>query len=350
MKCSCGFDNGQDARFCGKCGLPLGPGDNTPNSTAPPTPLAAVAVHRADWGSASKANIKSALVIVTLLVLWGVYYFLLRHDPVRDGERAAAESCRCASDDNARRAEVTKKYLLSFDGKRFKRREAARDALAAMLTPANVEAEQCRVRAQATLEKLKERYLANREEVGKFQYALDARRNGCVDANVAVLQELNRQLFAKYETIPDLEAEVNAVLANQYGAKYRVVADKDRGWDKYEFEHFVLPNRKTFEYYPYIVKGDFDGDKVADLAAEVVNTENNYHRLAFVWGGDKRLTFYDGQLCSAISFLPANEWKSHWEAVAVHLEADAILVECYEKSAWILYWDGRAFQQYWMSD
>jgi hypothetical protein len=218
-----------------------------------------------------------------------------------------------------------------------------------MLVPANAEADRCRARAQATVEKLRERYVPNMDDAGKFQYALDARRNSCTDANVAGLQELNRQLFAKYEAIPDLEAEVNAALAAQFGAKYRVVTDKDRGWDAYSFEHFVLPNRKTFEYYPYIVKGDFDGDRVADLAAEVINTENNYHRLAFVWG-DGRLTFYDGQLCSAISFLPANEWKSHWEATAVHLAADAIMVECFEKSAWILYWDGHAFQQYWMSD
>ena len=148
----------------------------------------------------------------------------------------------------------------------------------------------------------------------------------------------------------DLDVPMNAALVSQYGDKYRVATDKDLTWTKYDLDTFIMPNRKTFKHYPYIVIGDFDGDKVSDLAALVRNSENNYLRLAVLWGGKDKLTFYDGQLCWAISFVPANEWKSRWERASVTLPADAILVECYEKSSWLLYWNGRSFQQYWMTD
>lgn len=155
---------------------------------------------------------------------------------------------------------------------------------------------------------------------------------------------------ASFDSRANLESVMNAALSSEFGHKYRVVTDNDSGLSEYDFDNFVAPARKKFPYYPYIVIGDFDGDKVSDLAAEVRNTENGYERLAVLWGSSSKLTFYDGQLCSAISFLPANEWRSHWEEAAITLPADAIQVTCFEKSAWLLYWDGRAFQQYWLSD
>lgn len=148
----------------------------------------------------------------------------------------------------------------------------------------------------------------------------------------------------------DLESHINDLLENKYNSKYRVVTDNDKNWDKYSFDNFVLPERKKFKYYPYIVKGDFNGDGVSDLAAEIINTENKNTQLAIIWSGNNDLKVYKGQLCSALSFIPASEWKSHWEQGSVYLNADAILVTCYEQSAWILYWDGNSFQQFWMSD
>lgn len=148
----------------------------------------------------------------------------------------------------------------------------------------------------------------------------------------------------------NLEGVMNAALSSEYGDKYRVITDADSSWNQYEVENFITPRRKKFSYYPFIAIGDFDGDKVSDLAAQVRNTENSYERLAVLWGVSNKLTFYDGQLCSAISFIPANEWRSGWEEAAIKLPADAIQVTCFEKSAWLLYWDGQTFQQYWMSD
>jgi hypothetical protein len=148
----------------------------------------------------------------------------------------------------------------------------------------------------------------------------------------------------------DPESRMNAALATEFGTRYRVVTDDETKWDKYVFDTFIKPERQKFKYYPFLVIGDFDGDKISDLAALVRNTDNNYLRLAVLWGSSGRLTFYDGQLCEGIAFTPANEWKSHWEKAAITLPADAITVHCFEKSSWLLYWNGRSFQQYWMTD
>jgi len=148
----------------------------------------------------------------------------------------------------------------------------------------------------------------------------------------------------------DLVADVNTALSDKYGTAYHVVTDMDINWDKYDLDNFVKPGRKKSEYYPYVVKGDFDGDGTSDLAAVVKNTANGMVQLAIVWGGDKGIQFYNGQICPVISLVTPKEFKSHWQSTPLNLRTDAILVECYEKSAWILYWNGYSFQQYWLSD
>jgi hypothetical protein len=148
----------------------------------------------------------------------------------------------------------------------------------------------------------------------------------------------------------NLVEEINAKLASTHNSKYRVVTDIDKNWSKYDFDNIISPERNKFQYFPYIVKGDFNGDGISDLAAQIKNIENNFERLVFIFGGNNETKFYDGQLCSGISFIPANEWKSHWEKGSLKLNADAIIVSCFESSAWILYWDGNSLKEYWMSD
>ena len=41
MQCTCGFENGPDAKFCGKCGLALGAGNATPDVAQAVAPVSA---------------------------------------------------------------------------------------------------------------------------------------------------------------------------------------------------------------------------------------------------------------------------------------------------------------------
>lgn len=346
MQCVCGFTNEAGARFCGKCGTAL----QSSASHPPPERASATRTEIPSEPPSRRTGLKPLLLVLIAGAAWGGYYFFLRHDPVRDGERAAAAVCECTSARTARHVQLLNGHLASFGEKQYERRQAAGDALRETMDSAETEYQLCIRDATSKQEELKDRYASDRAELERFEFAIQARGSTCRDREADTRTQLLSEVFAKHQTIVDLEADINEVLIAQSHEEYRVVTDKDRNWDKYEFDNFVTPERSKFSYYPYIVKGDFDGDNVPDLAAEVRNTNNGYTRLALLWGKTKKLTFYDGQLCSALSFVPAAEWKSHWEEASVTLTADAIMVSCYEKSAWLLYWNGRSFQQYWMSD
>jgi len=298
----------------------------------------------------SKNKILFIGIVASGIILFVVYYFFIKHDPTKDGQTVAIAYCDCAKEQTEQQIKVYKDFIANFDSFKFTRRRVAQATLDSLLKPISATTQKCQEKAQADYTRLKERYVTDKEQIEKYDYAVNAQQQLCKDEKQTILSDLSTQVQNKYNIIPDLEADVNTILANKYDSKYRVTTDKDRNWDKYEFDNFVTPERKKFQYYPYIVKGDFNGDGISDLAAEVTNTENNYTRLVIIWGGNNSIKFYDGQLCSAISFFPANKLKSYWEQGSVNLNGDAILVECYEKSAWILYWDGNSFQQYWISD
>lgn len=147
----------------------------------------------------------------------------------------------------------------------------------------------------------------------------------------------------------DLEAIFNTDMA-RYDARYAVLTDEFSGFSQLQLTEFVIPGRRKFLYYPYLVLGDFDGDKLSDIAAVVRNRINGHERLAVKWGSGRRFTFYDELPCSALSFLPANEWRSAFEQLELTLVTDAIEVQCYDVSSRILYWDGSKFQTYFVAD
>ncbi|MDO8680540.1 MAG: hypothetical protein Q7R30_18645 [Acidobacteriota bacterium] len=262
---------------------------------------------------------------------------------------AAEAFCGCANADSAKQAAAHSEYLSGFDGRKFTRRDTATEALTAILAPATLEADQCRLQANARHEEFRKRYINNREASDTFENSVAAHRSTCVDVRRDELAQLQAQVAAKYRAIPDLAADVLTALAGASQGRYRLATDQDRKWDQYSFDNFVKPNRAKVEHYPFIARGDFDGDNLPDLAAEVLSLDDTRTRMALVWGNGT-VSFYDGQMCSAIASVPPQEWKSHWESAPLTLTTDAILVACFESSAWLLYWDGQSFRQYRISD
>jgi hypothetical protein len=327
--------------------IPLTENLTQPQSTAP-TVLPSENFDSGKWFRKNKKMV--IFLCFAVIVLYGLYYFFLKHGPEKDGKKIAITYCNCGKEKTKQQIKVYKNFIADFDSHKFTRRRLAQTALGTLLNPIYKSYQKCEDKVESDYTKYKERFVTDKEKVEKYEYAVNAQQQICNDEKETILSDLKVQFQSKINGIPDLESDINTILANKYGSKYRVIMDDDINWDKYDLENFVVPGRKKFEYYPYIVKGDFNGNGISDLAAIVKNTENNYTRLVIIWGGTNKIKFYDGQLCSAISFIPANEWKSHWEQGTVNLYADAILVECYEKSSWILYWDGYQIQQYWMSD
>ncbi|MFZ1561626.1 MAG: zinc-ribbon domain-containing protein [Saprospiraceae bacterium] len=353
---SCGTQVAENLKFCNNCGKPLfiesNPSDAkleeiSPNDIINSETPSKIAERHA--GSKRPKGIGMSVLLFGI-ILYILYYLFLRHDPTTDGKKISIAACKCTTEYTENRINIYLSFIEKFDNHKFEKRREAQSNLDAQLNPHFELFQKCQSKAQSDFIKLKEIYVTNKDQVEKFEYAAKAQLGLCQNSKQEILEDLESQLQLKLMGLADLEGDINTILAEKYGTKYRVTTDNDRKWEKYAFENFVTPERKKFEYYPYIVKGDFNGDGNLDLAAEVINTENNYGRLAIIWGKSNAIKFYDGQLCSAISFIPNNEWKSHWESGSVQLQGDAILVTCFEKSAWILYWDGNSFQQYWMSD
>ncbi|MEI2737462.1 MAG: hypothetical protein V9F01_01605 [Chitinophagaceae bacterium] len=78
-------------------------------------------------------------------------------------------------------------------------------------------------------------------------------------------------------TAPD-EAAVNEALKAVYGNDWHVLNDQEAKWMKDAFDYFIVPKRKEEPNYPYITKGDFNGDSKPDMAAVV--TDANKKRIS----------------------------------------------------------------------
>lgn len=79
MRCKCEFDNPEGARFCGRCGSPLGEGSQLSNSAAPPkayTPMPAVAPR----GGSSRSR---GMLLVAVALIAAAGYWLRHHSPAR---------------------------------------------------------------------------------------------------------------------------------------------------------------------------------------------------------------------------------------------------------------------------
>jgi len=155
----------------------------------------------------------------------------------------------------------------------------------------------------------------------------------------------------------DLVAYVNKALSEKYGTTYCVVTDKDIPYDKYYIDNYLIPGRKKNKYYPYIVKGDFDGDGKPDIAAVVKYTTSRHSRehglhtwLAVVWGDEKGVKVYQDQEVSAISLIKYEEVKKRFGDIPLKFRADAIDDEVWEKYDNILYWNGYSFETYHVGD
>jgi hypothetical protein len=133
---------------------------------------------------------------------------------------------------------------------------------------------------------------------------------------------------------------------------WHVVNDSTAGWPKDEFDYFIAPKRKTEPLYPYIAKSDFDADGNPDMAALVKSKNNQFMILiARNYHSDKAVLDQwkeDIDLC-ALSVFPKGDLDGI-KGEKVKLKSDAIGVEYFEKSSFVVYWDGKKFKRVWTGD
>ena len=142
--------------------------------------------------------------------------------------------------------------------------------------------------------------------------------------------------------------EVNHVLSEKFGGSLTIVTDTDANWPKDVFDYFIAPKRKEHPDYPYLCKGDFNGDGQSDAAALVKTKDKPDYQLAIIFGQPldrHRISFWkeDIDLC-AISTFPKGQLEGIGKP-AISLKGDAVNVEFYERATFVVYWDGKAFRR-----
>ncbi len=151
-------------------------------------------------------------------------------------------------------------------------------------------------------------------------------------------------------TTPDEEA-VNELLKAKFENKWHVVNDKEAKWMKDAFEYFIVPKRKENPNYPYITKGDFNGDGKADMAAVVTDSTRSSYQVAIILGPDD-IKFWDEDIMidAALTTIAKSEVISipnegNEKVKKIKMKTDGINVEYFERASFVVYLDKDTFKR-----
>jgi len=145
---------------------------------------------------------------------------------------------------------------------------------------------------------------------------------------------------------------INGILDARAGNKWHVLNDREAHWISGQFDYFIAPRRKGNPDYPYIAKGDFNGDGNTDLAAVVTDESKTQYQLSIILGADEKnpaMTAWKEDILedAAISV----ESKSDIEGFEgektkkIKMKAEGINVEYFEKASFVIYWNGSVFKR-----
>lgn len=162
-----------------------------------------------------------------------------------------------------------------------------------------------------------------------------------------------KEVVAKEDTVsppppppPPASADVNSI-NERLPRPWHVLNDAEATWMKDAFDYFIAPKRKDNPDYPYITKGDFNGDGQPDRAALVTDSSKRKYRLAILT--DSTVTYWDEDIIedAALSTVPKSEIKGmeNEKEKKVKMKGDGINVEYFEKASFVLYWDKKGFKR-----
>ncbi|HEV7781731.1 MAG TPA: hypothetical protein VGO58_10730 [Chitinophagaceae bacterium] len=144
------------------------------------------------------------------------------------------------------------------------------------------------------------------------------------------------------------EAVINTSLQEKWGNQWHVLNDQEAHWMKDAFDYFIVPKRKTEPNYPYIAKGDFNGDGKEDMAAVITDSLKKKYRVAILLDTSKIL-LWDEDIMedAAISTVPKSDidGMDGEKTKKVKMKGDGINVEYFEKASFVLYWDKSGFKR-----
>lgn len=169
----------------------------------------------AEW---FKNNSKKVIgAVVSILVLYGAWFFLLRHDPESDAKKAASAYCNCSEKYNDGMIKADEDFINSFASNNFTKRQDARNKLQELQNPVNTANSECQGKAQTNYSELRNRYLTNEEALKKFDFAYNAQQGVCNPSNQAKLTSMYSEVDNKISTIKDPEPDIEKIKTDLIG-------------------------------------------------------------------------------------------------------------------------------------
>jgi hypothetical protein len=147
----------------------------------------------------------------------------------------------------------------------------------------------------------------------------------------------------------EMAIDLNVRLQAEGFGDWTVVNDSVANWPKDMFDYFISGKRQADVDYPYITKGEFNGDSLPDWAALVTNKAGDFHKVAIFLHNRKVQMWDDDVRGAALSTYPKTELGDIY-GKTIQMKAQGINLEFFEKSSWVLYWDGNKFRKAWTGD
>jgi hypothetical protein len=117
----------------------------------------------------------------------------------------------------------------------------------------------------------------------------------------------------------------------------------------------------SFHLNPFYLRGDFDADGIVDYAILIKHKLNGKYGIAicqssnkqvFIIGAGKYFGNGDDFIWIDVWKVSAklSKYKSHWEYNELNMIAEGIMIDKSESSSAMIYWDGKEFKWYQISD
>jgi len=198
-KCkNCNVKYPDEKKFCKTCGEPLIEIHEIDSEEI----VKKVLFDSSNW---FRRNIKNFIGIIAFLVAsYAVYFFVLRHDPIKDANKLEAAFCNCFEKYNEELIKVNQNYLDSLDSYNFKTWGDAIVKLRSAQFQAQIDFSQCTKKATNKIIETKARYSSNEEDLRKFLGALRP-ANTCVCSNEGKLASTNKEVDRKLRDISEKE-------------------------------------------------------------------------------------------------------------------------------------------------
>jgi hypothetical protein len=112
---------------------------------------------------------------------------------------------------------------------------------------------------------------------------------------------------------------------------------------------------------PFYLRGDFNGDKIADVAILVKEKQSGKIGIAIVHGASREVFFVGAgrTINGGDDFAWMDVWKIYQRSYVgrgpgdrnpLKLRGEALLVEKTESASALIYWDGKAYRWYQLGD